>query len=104
MDTNIVNIWSVSVWCLLVLSNTEAKFEVQFIKKLSNTEAELRKSVYKLVFSFSGSLLLMFISLGHFHFIYDDFLVQAFCSSFVRYLNDIIRVFGLVIRPKRSSR
>ena len=27
------------------LSNTKATFEVQFMKKLSNTEAELKKSV-----------------------------------------------------------
>ena len=29
--------------CLYVLSNTLAKFEAQFMKKLSNTEAELKK-------------------------------------------------------------
>ena len=46
MSTNIVNIKSVSVWwCLYVLSNTSATFEAQFIKKLSNAEAELEKSV-----------------------------------------------------------
>ena len=46
MATNILNIKSVSVWwCLYVSSNTEATFEAQFIKKLSNAEAELKKSV-----------------------------------------------------------
>ena len=46
MDTNIANIKSVSVgWCLYVLSNTKATFEAQFMKKLSNTEVELEKSV-----------------------------------------------------------
>ena len=32
MDTNIVNIKSVSIWCLYVLSNTLATFEAQFMK------------------------------------------------------------------------
>ena len=47
MDTNIVNIKSVSVMMLIcnVLSNTLAIFEAQFMKKLSNTEAEWKKSV-----------------------------------------------------------
>ena len=46
MDTNIVNIKSVSVWwCLYVLSNTYATREVQVMKKVSNTEAELKESV-----------------------------------------------------------
>ena len=31
--------------CLYVLSNTYAKFESQFIKRLSSTEAELKKDV-----------------------------------------------------------
>ena len=45
MDKNVLNIKYVSVWwCLYVLSNTEATFEAQFMKKLSNTEAELKKS------------------------------------------------------------
>ena len=45
MDKNVVNIKYVSAWwCLYVLSNTEATFEAQFMKKLSNTEAELKKS------------------------------------------------------------
>ena len=39
MDTYIVNIKSV------LLSNTEATFEAQFVKKLSNTEVQLKKSV-----------------------------------------------------------
>ena len=30
---------------MMVLSNTQATFEVQFMKKLSNTEAEMKKSV-----------------------------------------------------------
>ena len=46
MDTNIINIKSVSVWwCFYVLSNTSATFEAQFMKKLSNTEAELKKAL-----------------------------------------------------------
>ena len=45
MGTNIENIKIVSVWwCLSLLSNTSAN-EAQFMKKLSNTEAELKKSV-----------------------------------------------------------
>ena len=45
MVANIVNKRSVSVrWCLYVLSNTQATFAAQFIKKLSNTETELKKS------------------------------------------------------------
>ena len=44
MDTNTANEKSVSV-CFYVLSNTEATFEAQFMEKLSNTEAELKKSV-----------------------------------------------------------
>ena len=44
MDRNKVNIKSVSVWwCFYVLSNTEATFEA--LKNLSNTEAEMKKSV-----------------------------------------------------------
>ena len=31
--------------CLYVLSNTWATFEAQFLKKLSNTEVELKESV-----------------------------------------------------------
>ena len=46
VDTNLVNIKSVSVWwCLYVLSNTEATFEAQFMKKLGNTEADLKKAL-----------------------------------------------------------
>ena len=46
MDTNIMNINSVSVWWYFdVLSNTSVTFAAQFMKKLSNTEAELKKSV-----------------------------------------------------------
>ena len=45
MDTNIVNIKSVSVsWCLHVLNS-----EAQFTKKLGNTDAELKKSVALLI-------------------------------------------------------
>ena len=33
------------IMILYILSNTTAIFEAQFIKKLSNTEAELKKSV-----------------------------------------------------------
>ena len=44
MDTNIVNIKRASV-CLYVVSNTEATYEAQFMKKLSNTEAELKKEL-----------------------------------------------------------
>ena len=46
MGTNIENIKIVSVWwCLSLLSNTSATSEAKFMKKLSNTEAELKKSV-----------------------------------------------------------
>ena len=46
MGTNLVNIRSVSVWfCVYILSNTEATFETQFMKKLSNTEAKLKKAL-----------------------------------------------------------
>ena len=49
MDTNVVNIKSVLVSFFHVLSNTLATFGAQFMKKLSNTEAELKKkrSLYK---------------------------------------------------------
>ena len=40
------NIQSVSVrQCLYLISNNEATFKAQFIKKLSNTEADLKKGV-----------------------------------------------------------
>ena len=46
MDTNIVNIKSVSEgWCLFVSSNTSVIFKGEFMEKLSNIEAELEKSV-----------------------------------------------------------
>ena len=46
MGTNLVNIRSVSVWfCVYILSNTEATFETQFMKKFSNTEAKLKKAL-----------------------------------------------------------
>ena len=46
MDTNIVNKRSVSVWwCSYVLNNTKATLEAQFMKKLSSTEANLKKGV-----------------------------------------------------------
>ena len=45
-ERKLVNIKSVLVWwCLYVLSNTYETFEAQFIKKLNNAEAELKKSV-----------------------------------------------------------
>ena len=58
MDTNTVNIRSVSIWqCWYVLSNTESTLDPQFIRKLSNTEAELKKSV-----AYKKSMLLIEIS------------------------------------------
>ena len=46
MDINIVNITSGSVCrCFYVLSSTQATFEAQFMKKLNNTDAELKTSV-----------------------------------------------------------
>ena len=45
IDTNIVNIKSVSSRSLYILSNNYATIEAQFMKKFSNTEAELKKSV-----------------------------------------------------------
>ena len=45
LDTDIRNIKYVSVTCLYVVSNTWETLEAQFIKKLSNIEAELKKSV-----------------------------------------------------------
>ena len=38
------NIKSVSICYLYILSKTQEKFEAQLKKKLSNTEAELKKS------------------------------------------------------------
>ena len=50
MSTNIVNIKSVSVWWYLnVLSNTQATFEAQLMKKLSITDAELKKKKHYLL-------------------------------------------------------
>ena len=34
-----------SIWSLYELANTQAIFEAQFIKKLSYSEAELKKSI-----------------------------------------------------------
>ena len=46
IGTIIVNTKSVLVWwCLLVLSNTSVTFEAQFMRKLSNIEAELKECV-----------------------------------------------------------
>ena len=46
MGTNILNIQRASVWWWsYTLSNAWATFEAQFMKKLSNTDAELKKSV-----------------------------------------------------------
>ena len=46
MDTNTINIRSGSLWCCLcVLSNTYAAFEAYFMKKLDNTEADLKKCI-----------------------------------------------------------
>ena len=40
-DTNIVNVKNASVWwCVYVLNSAQAICEVQFMKKISNTEAE----------------------------------------------------------------
>ena len=41
MDTNIVNMMMV----ICIKQHLKATFEVQFMKKLDNTEAELKKSV-----------------------------------------------------------
>ena len=51
MDTNVVNIKTVSLrWCLYVLGNSRATYEAKFMKKLSNTKAELKKTIaYKKV-------------------------------------------------------
>ena len=46
MVKNMPNVKCLSIIWLYVLSNTQAKVEAQFMKKLSNTEAELKKSVY----------------------------------------------------------
>ena len=47
MNTNLINTKSGSLWwCVLVLSNTWATFEAQFLNGLKNTEVELKKSVY----------------------------------------------------------
>ena len=44
MAANIVKIKCVSVWwCLYELTSTWATFEAQFMKKLSNAEADLKK-------------------------------------------------------------
>ena len=41
---HMVNIRIISVWCCLyVLRNTQAIFDVQFMRKLSNAEADLKK-------------------------------------------------------------
>ena len=45
MATNIPNIATSVRSCLYVINNTSATFEAQFIKMLSKTEAELKKSV-----------------------------------------------------------
>ena len=46
IDTHILNTNCILVSCwLYVLSNTQATFEAQFMKKLSNTEAELKKAL-----------------------------------------------------------
>ena len=42
MDTNVVNIRSVSIYDVRMY---QAAFEAQFMKRLSNTEAKLKKSV-----------------------------------------------------------
>ena len=43
---NILNIMKcVSVWWWLHINNTEGTLEAQFMKNLSNTEAELKQSV-----------------------------------------------------------
>ena len=70
MKTNIVNKKSVSVW-LCVLSNTQATFEAQFMQKLSNTEAELKKSVaYNKPCSRSGlRTLRYYLGISEFQFI-----------------------------------
>ena len=48
MDANILNIKSATEWWFLyVLGNTLAIVEAQFMKKLSNSEAELKKKVIK---------------------------------------------------------
>ena len=54
---HIVNIRIISVWlCTYVLSNTKPTFEVQFMRKLSNTEADVKKSVsYKKRVHFVGT-------------------------------------------------
>ena len=47
MDTNILNIKSryLSMMVLICIKKHLSKFEAQFIKKLSNTEAEVKKNV-----------------------------------------------------------
>ena len=45
MDTDIVNIETVSLWYSLYVLNTYATFVAQFMKKLINTKAGLKTSV-----------------------------------------------------------
>ena len=41
----VLNIKCYFVWCLYVFSNTKATSEAEFMKKLSNTETELKKAL-----------------------------------------------------------
>ena len=68
MDTNILNVKRVSVrWWLYVLSNTFATLEAKSMKKFSNTEAELKKSVaYKKKLYILYSVLVIDINVNHY--------------------------------------
>ena len=68
MDTNILNLKRVSVrWWLYVLSNTFATLEAKSMKKFSNTEAELKKSVaYKKKLYILYSVLVIDINVNHY--------------------------------------
>ena len=71
-------IWHVSVRsCLYLISNTYATFKAQFMKKLSNTESELKKGV---AYKKACSLFLFFLFIGQ----WDNRAIASFryCPGF----------------------
>ena len=98
MDSNIFDIKSASVWwCLYILSNYYATFEDQFMKKLTNTESELKKAllIKKHVFYIEIIVKLLFHTKVYLSFICKS---SYFCFSLsIFYILFYISIFRFII-------
>ena len=91
VNIRIISVW----WCLYVLSNTQATFEAQFMRKLSNAEADLKRKA--LVIKKACILLapIMKAYLIHFLFRHEFEVVFAWIVKKSDFVDSEIVVWGL---------